>query len=362
VHTLSWAAWVTLVMSVALSTSNPLYLVVVLLCVCLVAALAPRTAQAVAGFRALALLGVGLLVISTGIAVVNGSYGEHELFTVPGPEVPDWLGGLSLGGPVAAEGLVAAVLRSLAILCVFLAFAVFNGAVSPSRILRSAPAALFHAGLVVTVGLALLPASVDDVRRIREMRALRGARTGVRDLPALLVPAVIGGLERSMRLAEAMEARGYAAAPATGRWPRLMGALSAPLFLAAAWVWFYYERYRAFAAVAALVGVVALVAWALLAARGRSTTRLRPEPLALSDRAGIALSIALTALTVVGKAAGWLDLSYNPFAGLEWPGFSPGGAAIALACAWPALLLLTAPAPGTEGDTEPLVPTPAVEA
>src|SRR6185436_2196058 len=122
----AWAAWAVLVMSISLSTSNPLYLGIVLLCVCLVAALAPRSEHAVGSFRALLLLGCGLLVIGTAIAIVNGSYGDHELFTIPGPEIPDWLGGLSLGGPVALEGLVAAALRGLAILCVFLAFAVFN--------------------------------------------------------------------------------------------------------------------------------------------------------------------------------------------------------------------------------------------
>jgi energy-coupling factor transport system permease protein len=347
-HTFAWLSWVALVMTVALSTTNPLYLALVLLAILLVAALSPRGQHGLAGFRALATFGIGMLAVSVAISIINGSSGRHILFTIPGPHVPDWLGGLALGGPVSAEGLVAAAIRGLAILCVLLAFAVFNGAVSPQRVLRAAPAALFHAGLVVTVGLTLLPASIEDVRRIREMRALRGAPSGVRALPGLIVPAIIGGLERSMRLAEAMEARGYASSASTARWPQTIGALSAPLLLGAAGLWYYYDRFRVLAILLAIAGVAALVAWIALAARARRTTSLRQDPLGLLDRAGVAGSLGLLAFTIVGKQAGLVDLGYNPFAGLPAPDFRLAGGLVALACAWPALPLLFGTRPAIE--------------
>ena len=349
---IGWVAWVVMVMAVALSTTNPLYLAVVLLCVLLVAVFAPRTATAGAGLRGLFLLGAGMLLISLAIAVINGNAGDHVLFTLPGPRVPGWLGGLRLGGPVTAEGLVAAAIRGETILAVFLAFAVFNGAVSPHRVLRMAPAALFHAGLVVTVGLTLLPASVEDLRRIREMRALRGAGNRVRDLPALIVPAVIGGLERSMRLAEAMEARGYAAAPATPRRSQLVGALSAPLLLGAVWGWSYYDGARTAAFVAAGLGIAALCWWLYAAGRQRRATRFRAEPASPADRVLVAASIAAGVAAVGARAAGWAELACNPFDGLPAPAFAPGGAALALATAWPAFRLAFSrrPAPATAGD------------
>jgi energy-coupling factor transport system permease protein len=343
-HTLAWMAWVAMVMTIALSTTNPLYLCVILLGILLVAAVAPRTGTAVAGFRALLVLGSGLFAVSLAIAVVNGGYGSHVLFTVPGPDVPRWLGGLRIGGPVAAEGLVAATVRGLAILCVLLGFAVFNGAVSAHRVLGTAPAALFHAGLVVTVGLTSLPSSIEDIRRIREVQALRGATAGLRQLPALVVPAVINGLERSMRLAEAMEARGYAWSPPPARWSRPLAAASAPLLLGGAWAWFSYENARPFAAVAFVAGAGAIAAWAWSAARSRRTTQLAPEPLTLADGLAIGGSIVLAFLALAGRSPGWVDLAYNPFAGLGWPAFSPPGAALALAVAWPALRLTIAPA------------------
>ena len=93
-HTIAWLSWIGLVMGVSLTTTNPYALAIVLLCILLVNVLAPRTGTAVAGFRSLLILGVGLCAISVAVAVVNGNYGSHILFTIPGPHIPDWLGGL----------------------------------------------------------------------------------------------------------------------------------------------------------------------------------------------------------------------------------------------------------------------------
>lgn len=337
--TIAWMSWIVLVMAVALTATNPLYLAIVFLSVLLVGALAPKTHAGIAGIRALLILGTSMMAMSLVVSVINGNYGDHILFTIPGPHTPEWLGGLRIGGPVSAEGLVAASIRGLAILCVLVGFGVFNDAVSPHRILRSTPAALFHAGLVVTVGLTLLPATIEDVQRIREMRQLRGARSGIRDLPALVVPAVIGGLERSMRLAEAMEARGYGATPEPARGPRLLGAAAAPLLLAAVSVWFYYPDWRWLGGTLAGAGIAALAGWAWLATRLRHTTRLNTEPVAAGDRALAAASASGAVLVVAASSAGWIDLGYNPFAELATPPFAIGGALVALSVAWPAIRL-----------------------
>lgn len=336
----AWVAWVGMVMVVALSTTNPLYLTVILLCIVLVAVVAPRTATAVTSVRALALFGLGMLAISLVIATVNGSYGDHILFTIPGPTVPEWLGGLRLGGPVSAEGLVAATVRGLSIIAVLLAFGVFNGAVSPQRVLRSTPASLFQASLVVTIGLTLLPSSIEDLRRVREMRALRGAPGGFRGLPGLVVPAVIGGLERSMRLAEAMEARGYGAAPPLPASTRYAAAAAVPCLIAAAWCWFYEPDRRPIAVGALVAAVLLLWWWWRSAAAAHRTTRHGVEPMTAPDRAAIWFAVCGIGLTLALRAAGAGELTYNPFAGLPVPGFSPWGAALALATGWPALRIL----------------------
>ena len=346
-HTAAWGGWVTLVMVVALTATNPYYLGIVLLSILLVAAMTPRTTHGVTSFRALLIFGAGMFAVSFAIGVINGNYGDHRLFVIPGADLPGWLGGLRLGGPVSAEGMIATFTRGLAILCVLLSFGVFNGAVSPHRVLRSTPAALFQAGLVVTIGLTLLPSSIEDVRRIREMRALRGARGGLRELPALVVPAVVGGLERSMRLAEAMEARGYGAAPAGPRLPRLGALAAAPLLLLSACGWFYYESLRLPSALLGVIGLAGLGWWIVAAARTRHTTTLTAEPFPFHDRVLAWASFGLAAAVLGLAALGWNGLHYNPFADLPWPRFELDAAAISLATGWPAFRFALVPMAAT---------------
>lgn len=331
-----------MVMVVALVTTNPFYLCLLLLSVLLVAAVSPRTEGAVASFRFMLTLGLGLLVVSVAVATINGSYGEHVLFTLPGPSLPSWVGGMRLGGPVTADALVAAAIRSVAILCVFLAFAILNGAVSAYRMLRMGPAAVFHAGLVVTVGLALLPSTIQDLKRLREARMLRGGSVGVRALPSLAVPAVIGGLERATRLAEAMEARGFASHSPLPLSARLAGVLAVPMALVSGWTWLYASELRGVAVGGMLLSVACIGYWGWRAARARNMTRLREEPFPLADRLFVGLSLCVALTAMASRATGWADLTYNPFAGLPVPRFEVVPAALVLIALWPLPRLLLA--------------------
>jgi hypothetical protein len=85
------------------------------------------------------------------------------------------------------------------------------------------------------------------------------------------------------------------------------------------------------------------------AARSRVVTRFHSEPLGARDRAAIACSVAVALLAIAGRAVGWPELGYNPFAGLAWPPFALDGALVALATAWPAARLARPPdvAPST---------------
>ena len=342
-HPGSWVAWLALAMGVALSTTNPLYLVVLLLTLSLVAVLAPRAeGVATGGIRAVLFFGGSMFTLSIVVAIINGSYGDHIVFTVPGPSFPSWMGGLRLGGPVSAEGLVAAAIRGSSITCIVVAFFVFSSSVSPQRLLRTSPAALFQAGLVLTVGLTLVPSVVEDLRRVREVRALRGASNGFRSLPALAVPILLGGLERAMRTAEAMEARGYAAASPVARIASFAVVAAPALGLVAASVWFFYPGFRWVAVLAAVGAAASFAIWLRSAARSRRTTRYRPEPIALAERVAALCSCGLAVAVVLGLLPG-LDLGYNPFAGLVWPDFGPQALLPIAACAWPLPFALARP-------------------
>lgn len=348
-HPGSWVAWLVLAMGVALSTTNPLYLVVLGLTLALVAAVSPRADGAAnGGFRAVLLFGGSMFLLSLFVVVINGSYGDHILFTVPGPSFPDWMGGLRLGGPVSAEGLLAAAIRGLAIVCIVMAFFVFSSSVSPQRLLRTSPAALFQAGLVLTIGLTLVPSIVEDLHRVREVRALRGAPNGFRSLPSLAVPILLGGLERAMHTAEAMEARGYAAAAPVPRVASVSVVLGPALGLAAASVWFFYPGFRWMAVAGAIAAVGALAVWLRAAASARRTTRYRPQRIPRVERITAMASIVLATAVVFAPIPG-LELGYNPFAALAFPPFGPAALLLLAVCAWPVPFVVSSQsAPGRE--------------
>jgi len=341
----AWLAWAVMVMAVALTVTNPFYLAVVVLSVVLVAVLAPKDTAGSAGLRVMAFFGASVLLFAGLVAVINGSYGEHELFRVPSLRVPEWLGGLRLGGPVTAEQLVNAAIRGLAIFAIVLAFATVNATLTPQRLLRATPAALFHAALVATIGLSLLPATIEDFRRIREAQALRGAPTGFRQIPGLAVPIVLGGLERSLRLAEAMEARGFAPPPPAPAWARAAALLSAPLGLAGGLGWLYLGDLRWVGALLGALAVSLFFAWLVASSRRYGGARLRREPVSTGERAAIVLAALVAAAAIFGRAPGWLELGYSPFAELAWPPFRPLEACFALTVAWPALFLALRPRP-----------------
>lgn len=337
----AWLAWASMVAVMALTVTNPLYQAITVLGVVIVGAVTPP-ATASGALRPFLVAGVGVVVFSAFVSLVNGTPGSHVLFTVPGPDAPSWLGGLRFGGPVTREGLLLATSRGLGLLAIVGAFAVVTTAVSPGRLLRATPAALAEAGLVVTVGLALLPATLEDLLRLREAERLRGRDLRWWQWPTLLVPAVLGGLERATRLAEAMETRGLGQVP-PGKSGRLGAAAAAPLCLLAAYLWVGGGEARPFAALPAVAAAAGLAWWHRSATRAHKTTRLRDEPGGTTTfTVAAALGILVVLAAIVVRPVG-LDLGYNPLTDGLSPSFAPAGAGFALLAAWPFALLLAAP-------------------
>jgi energy-coupling factor transporter transmembrane protein EcfT len=76
--------------------------------------------------------------------------------------------------------------------------------------------------IMVSLALRLVPTLIDEMERIRDAQAARGAsfRGGLmkraRRAASLLLPVALGSLRRGDELAAAMEARGYCGGPRTG--------------------------------------------------------------------------------------------------------------------------------------------------
>jgi energy-coupling factor transport system permease protein len=154
---------------------------------------------------------------------------DHVLFTLPHIPTPSWYAGIQIGGPVSLEAVLSAALDGMRLAALLCCIGAANTLANPKRALRVLPGALYELGVAVTVALSVAPQLVESVQRVRRARRLRGgAGKGLRALRAIAIPVLHDALERSLRLAAGMDARGYGR---TGRATRLTRRLTGALML-----------------------------------------------------------------------------------------------------------------------------------
>jgi energy-coupling factor transport system permease protein len=118
--------------------------------------------------------------------------------------------GVTFGGPVSSESVVAALYDGMRLATILCCIGAANSLANPKRALRSLPAALYEAGVAITVAIVIAPQLVESVQRVRRARKLRGAtEKGRRAVRGIAMPVLHDTLERSFHLAAAMDARGY---------------------------------------------------------------------------------------------------------------------------------------------------------
>jgi energy-coupling factor transport system permease protein len=195
----AWLVWIAASLTVAMLATNPLYLVIVLLCAALVRASFGTGDSPLPVWR----FGVTVVAFSTFYNALLTHFGSTVLVTLP-RTLP------LVGGSVTLEAAAFGASRGLALWTLFAVSTLINDVISPYELVRLTPRFLRQAGLVVSIMLAFVPQTVRSFHQVREAQAIRGHRLrGVRDLAALLVPLMTDSLERAVQLAEAMEARGY---------------------------------------------------------------------------------------------------------------------------------------------------------
>lgn len=207
-HPLTWLLWLAAAVVPALTTRNPLYLLILLLTIAVVyMALGARSPLASSWG---VFLRAGLFLWGTTFLfdALTAHYGTTVLFSLP----RSWP---LIGGRITLEAVVFGMTSGLALITLLLVFAVFNTLVDHYRLLRLMPPFLHQAGVVASIALTFVPSTARSLREIREAQMVRGHRfRGLRDLLPLFMPLVTSGLERAIQLAEAMEARGFGRATA----------------------------------------------------------------------------------------------------------------------------------------------------
>ncbi len=198
--TRSLAAWSASGLVIALSTSNPVYRAVVLLCALNLLLARGRRGS---GSRLL-LVSIGIAgLIATLVTLLLSHTGQHVLVRLPAG-IP------AIGGPLTLEALAFGTATGLGIAAALFAVAPLTLVSQPHELVDALPAPLARTGAAVGAALNLVPGTLRSAVEIREAQRMRGwrARRAV-DWPAVAVPVVLTAIEGSMTLAEAMESRAY---------------------------------------------------------------------------------------------------------------------------------------------------------
>ena len=210
-HPAAWWGWAIGLAMAASRTTNPLLLALVVAVAGYVVA-ARRELGAASPFGAFLRLGLFVITMRVLFQALLGSGvpGHTVLLTLPEVPLPAGSSGVRLGGPVTLEGVLAAAYDGARLAAVLACIGAANALASPRRLLRYVPATLYEVGTALVVALTYAPQLVEDARRVRAARRLRGhAGRGPRELARLAVPVLDSALERSLDLAASMESRGY---------------------------------------------------------------------------------------------------------------------------------------------------------
>ena len=192
---LAWCAWTIAALSIAFVDRNP-FLQGLLLLVIVNTWLAYRRNR-----MPYLRIGLALAIIPIVFSVALSRFGQHLIVVLPPVPI--------VGGPWTWEALVFGASSGIALLLTVAVFAVLQATVRSADLLPLLPRPLYRAGTAFALSLAFAPKTLASFQSIREARQLRGARTGWRSAPGLLMPLLLTTLEQALQYGESLDARGY---------------------------------------------------------------------------------------------------------------------------------------------------------
>jgi energy-coupling factor transport system permease protein len=210
-HPVAWWLWALALGTAALRTSNPLLLGLLIGVAWIVVAARRPDAPWARSFGSFVRFGIIVIVARMVLQILFGErLPGNVVFSIPHVDLPSWAAGVSLGGEVTREALVASFNQGLQLATLIICVGAANSLASPYRLLRAIPSVLYELGVVVTVALSFAPQTVAAAAGVRDARRLRGRpHKGLRGMRGLAVPVLEGALDRSLDLAASMDSRGY---------------------------------------------------------------------------------------------------------------------------------------------------------
>lgn len=313
-HPLAWVAWIAAIVVILTLTRNPFYLALALGMIALVRWRCVPMGNGDEQMMILSPLRFGLIVVTTtsifNMAMVH--VGATVLFTLP-----TWIP--LIGGAWTLEALVYGALNGVALAGLFAGFTVINRVVPVRSLLRLLPRAFYPVAVVVSIAVTFVPTTLQQIQQVREAQAVRGHRLrGVRSWLPLVVPLLEGGMERSLQLAEAMVARGFASGVETQeRWPQML-VLAGFVAMVAGWLAQLIWGQPVTGAALLIAGCAVLLAGLWRAGRSHPHTVYRPDRWRGLDWVIVGGSL-LAAVAYLLPLFDRTTIFYYPYPALNWP-------------------------------------------
>jgi len=322
-NTWTWVIWLSSTLVVIWSTRNPIYLGLILLTlICVWLSAATRINKQYPDSRStipFSPVRISVFIIFFS-AIFNGlisRFGNTPLFYLP-----EWIP--FLGGPVTLEGLAFGVINGMVLSGILIAFMTVNLTLPARSLIRLIPRAFYPLAVVTSIAVTFLPNTTRQVDEIRESQAIRGHRVrGLKDWLPLIMPLLIGGLERAMGLAETMTARGFAGDEGKPLWTRSrVGLVFGLLFLLTGWLFQLIPALQVVGIITSSFGLCLIFYTLWTVGKRVQRSHYRRETWTYLDMfviIGCALILSIYLLPFL-----WLDkssIAYNPYPIITLPQF-----------------------------------------
>ncbi|HWC34072.1 MAG TPA: energy-coupling factor transporter transmembrane protein EcfT [Mycobacteriales bacterium] len=323
---MAWWVWAIGLGAAVSQTDNPLLLLVALAVVAFVVTMRRTDAPWARGLKyyfALALVVVALRIVFRSVFGGTTGSADHLLFRLPQLPLPHWAANVKLGGPVSLENTLSAAADGMRLAVLLCCIGAANALANPRRALRVLPGALYELGVAVVVCMSVAPQLVESIGRVRRARRLRAGRTtGLRSIRAIAIPVVEDAFERSLRLAAAMDSRGYGRRGAVSERGRHVttGCLLAGMAGLSAGAYGLLDRTTpAWLGMPTLLTGAALCCVGLgLGGRRVTTTRYRPDPWQAAEWLVAGSGLLAAGVLIAASATGVSGLAPS-FSPLHWP-------------------------------------------
>lgn len=276
-----------------------------------------------------------MVLLSCLINAVFTHTGNMIIFTLP----ENWP---LIGGVITLESIVFGIINGLVIASLYIAFNIFNLALSVKQITGLIPRLFHPIAITITIALTFFPSVQQRAKEIREAQLIRGnPMKRISDWLPLILPLLITSLENAFLLSESMTARGYHSHHQAVPYRLVTGSLILAAFLIfSAWILGIYDYPILISAgLYSMAGVIVLFVF-LFANRKVKVTYYRREIWGKRDTIVTLLLVsALTVWIVFQTGSGLPTTAYSPYPSLAFPSVEFLGIVLSLSPIIPLLFI-----------------------